>query len=418
MIHARWPARLLASAALLIVSACSIIRVEVAAPAPGLSSSGTPIPPLSIQSASSASLVASDIADDSNVLVRTVALPHLVYAPDRVSIEVFGQWAMPVDYLVIQPEHGLRFRVQWNALWLAESYGRGRIEMDIYLQMPDSADFQLVESAWTLDFEGWGADQRQELLDATLYLSEIGRYGVRAELRIEAVTEAGEVVTATYDYETQIVTLNQPARLLVSPEDFRPQFGNLEQQAVLIDWRGWRLGPCLIRTDELVALAGDIANACVAFANGDWDAAIEALLTAIANAEEEAAVLARLHQQAGTLLAASGDWEQALAILEAGLIAALRLNDSLEIAIALRNLGVVQYQLGQPELSELSLWQSIQISDQIEDWFGSALAYGQLGYYWQSIETLDWVITVMRDHGLTQAEILQQWRDAFAVAAE
>ncbi len=201
-------------------------------------------------------------------------------------------------------------------------------------------------------------------------------------------------------------------KLLSTPEDFTPQFGDLENNGVLLDWRGWRLGPCFLRADDLPDVSALISEACVGFASNDWGAATESLLDALDGTDDNPALHSRIVQQLGTLAAASGDWQKARDCFEEGLKAARAQNDALEVAIALHNLGIAQKMTELPEEGEQNLWQSVQLSDQIEDWLGAALTYGQFGYYWQDTGTLEWVTTTLRDSGIPQASITQAWLDA------
>ncbi|MDL1901354.1 tetratricopeptide repeat protein [Anaerolineae bacterium CFX9] len=406
----------LAAAALL--SACSVVSVQVEEPIPTVYPIETPVSLPPIQAESSAGLVAREAPDDSDVLVKTVALPHIVYAPDELALEMFGQWSPPVEYLVIDQGHGLRLRINWSALWLTDSYGTGRISMDVSLRSPGESEFQFAQSASTPQFEAWGADYRDELLDSTLYLPDIGTYSIRAEVAVAISSDTGGSMADEYTYEFDVITLNAPQNLIMSAADFAPQFGDLENQYVFLDWRGWRLGPCLIRVEGLPAAASAVSDACVGFANGSRDAAAEAMMAAIQLPDAPPALRSRLYQQLGTLAAVSGDWNKAISHFEPGVQAAIALNDGLEVAIALRNLGVAQMINGQFDSAENNLWQSIQLSDQIEDWLGSTLAYGQFGVYWESLGTLDWVIPVMRENGLSsQAGALERWRSTYLTEA-
>ncbi len=396
----------------LLLSACGVVAVQIEEPIPTVNPTDTPIPPPPIQAEASAGLVAREAPDDSEVLVKTVAMPHIVYMPQGLALEMFEQWTPPVEYLAVDRGRGLRLRVDWSALWLVDSYGVGQVSMDVLLRAPGENDFRFAQNATTSDFEGWGADQRDELLDSTLYLTDIGDYQVRAEVEVSARNDQSVEDLRSYTYEFNLVALNYPPKLLTTPEDFTPQFGDLENAGALLDWRGWRLGPCFIRTDDLPEAATSISEACVGFANGDWEAASAALQVALQQVNHPV-LRSRIYQQLGTLSAVMGDWPQALIHFQQGLQASLILHDALEVSIALRNLGIAQKNTEQYDEGEINLWQSIQLSDQIEDWLGSALTYGQFGYYWESLDTLEWVTNVMQDNGLPQAEILRRWSALF-----
>ena len=358
-------------------------------------------------------MVAHDAPDDNQMLVKTIAIPHVVYEPDRLAIAMFEQWAAPVEYVVVDKGRGLRLRVNWSALWLADSSGAGRVWMDVYLLSPGQNDFQLAQNASSQDFESTGVDQRDELLDSTIYLPGSGDYRVRAEINVYAKNDKGNEDTRSFTYETNVVALNSPPKLLDTAEDFTPQFGDLENQNLLLDWRAWRLGPCLIRTEQFTNVADDIAQACVGVANSNWGAAAESLMSAIGKSPDNIALQARLYQQSGMLAAVVGDDQKAIKCFEEGLKAARIQNDALEVAIALHNLGVMQKKVGD-DVGEQNMWQSIQLTDELEDWAGSALTYAQFGYYWQSQDTLNWVKNSLNERGLPQASIVERWLNALA----
>ena len=137
------------------------------------------------------------------------------------------------------------------------------------------------------------------------------------------------------------------------------------------------------------------------------------------SADDNPALQSRIFQQLGTLAAVSGNRQKARECFEEGLHAARAQNDALEVAIALHNLGISQKMTDLSDEGEQNLWQSIQLSDQIEDWLGAALTYGQFGYYWQDTGTLEWVTTTLRDNGIPQSAITQSWLDTlYAQQAE
>lgn len=399
----------------LLVAGCGIVALEIEEPIPTPTLADTPIPPPDIQAVSAAGLVARDAPDDNQMLVKTVAIPHIVYEPDSLAIEVFEQGAAPTEYMVVDKGRGLRLRVNWSALWLADSYGAGRVWMDVYLLSPGQSDFQLAQSASSQDFESSGADQRDELLDSTLYLSGSGDYRVRAEVHISARNDKGNEESRSYTYEIPVIALNSPPKLVDSVEDFTPQFGDLENQNILLDWRAWRLGPCFIRTEQASTVADDIAQACVGIANADWKAAADSLMSAIEKSSDNIPLQARLYQQTGVLAAVMGYGEKAVECFKQGLAAARVQNDALEVAIALHNLGIAQKTIGD-DSGEQNMWQSIQLTDELEDWSGSTLTYAQFGYYWQSQDTLVWVKNSLAERGMPQVAIVERWLSAFTPA--
>jgi hypothetical protein len=96
-----------------------------------------------------------------------------------------------------------------------------------------------------------------------------------------------------------------------------------------------------------------------------------------------------------------------------GLKAARELDDSQEVGIALHNLGVALRAAGMNDEGDQRLFQSAQVFDQIGDYLGAALTWGQFSTFWRSADTAGWVYSVFSDHGLPQAEVLGEWRDEF-----
>jgi len=395
------------------LTACGVVAVQIEEPIPTPTLVNTPVPPPAIQAESAAGLVAHDAPDDNQMLVKTIAIPHIVYETDGLAIEMFEQWAAPVEYMIVDKGRGLRLRVNWSALWLANSSGVGRVWMDVYLLSPGQTDFQIAQSASSQDFEAADVNQRDELLDSTLYLPASGDYRIRAEVNVYAKNDKGKEDMRSSTYETSVVALDSPPKILDAAEDFTPQFGDLENQNVLLDWRAWRLGPCLIRPEQAPNVAEDIAKACVGVANANWRAAADALMSAVGKSWDNIPLRARLYQQAGMLAAVLGDGEKAVEWFQDGLNAARRQNDALEVAIALHNLGIAQKTTGD-DVGEQNMWQSIQLTDELEDWAGSALTYAQFGYYWQSIDTLTWVKGSLNERGLPQATTVERWLNGFA----
>jgi tetratricopeptide (TPR) repeat protein len=411
----KWLGTLLAAA--LMSAGCGAVDVQVApifsvTPTVAPTLTPSPQPPIIM---SSAGLVARSEPDDGEVVVKTIAYPHLVFAPGVVSLTMFPQWAAPQEYMVVDSGRGLRLRASWRALWLADSAGSGRVSVDVYLRWPGESDFAFMQTASTEDFESAGEDFREELLDSTVYLPESGDYRLRVVTRVTMSESSGQEASQETIYETDVIAVYSPSEPLTAPEDYAPAFGglDLEWSGWLIDWRGWRKGPCFLSTDAYPEATAQLDTACVQFENGDWGAAAEALQAALGTVGEDMALQNRLRQQLGTLAAAAGQWNVAVRHFTEGLKAARELDDSQEVGIALHNLGVALRAAGMNDEGDQRLFQSAQVFDQIGDYLGAALTWGQFSTFWRSADTAGWVYSVFSDHGLPQAEVLGEWRDEF-----
>lgn len=406
----RWSIALLVLA---ILTGCAAVDVRVEplnAPTPTVAATPIPPPTPEVQAQFSAGLVAREAPDDSEVEVALIAAPHLLYAPDGiVVVEMMPEWAGDEAYFVVNRGAGLRLRADWRAVWLTNSSGAGRVSMDVYLRAPDAApdDFQWVENAVTADFYEEGATHREELLDSTLYLPDAGEYGVRVEVKAEAWNDATSSYTeGTHTYQTIVRAVNQPDDLLNTVEALSPAFGDMEWNGVFLDWRGWRFGPCFVRSEDNPDFTRHLDEACTAFEQGDWDTAANALQDAL-SADDSPELHNRLRQQLGFLSAAAGRWNVAARHFTEGLGVAHSLQDSLEVAIALHNLGVALVKAEFVKEGETRLWQAINLYDQMEDWPSAMVGWAQFAVHWRSLETFEWVVPALYDHGLPQAEMLE-----------
>ncbi len=405
---------------LLLMTACSVVDVQVAslvtptAPPPTLV-----VPPLAVEAQSSAGLVAYDAPDDDQVMVIDVASPHIVFQPDQAIVEMFPTYTSGSEVFVVNTGRGLRLRVRWYALWLFDVGGVGRVSMEIGLRAVGDADYQSVDSASTADFDGYGADHREELLDSTLYLPEAGDYDVRAVVQVTATTSETGVDTAQeIIYETRVMALNQPEAIPTSADDFAPAFGGLEAEHVFLDWRGWRYGPCYIQTDDNPDATRILDEACAAFERGEWDAAANRLQDTLNAVHEDVWLQNRLRQQLGTIAAASGQWNAAVRHFREGLTLATATRDALETGIALHNLAVALTAAGFEEETEALLWHAVALRDQMNDYPAGFLSYAVLAEFWDSTGTYDWVVPALYESGLAQADAVAGAADAVRQAQE
>lgn len=417
------PLRLCVNLALLAtLIACSAIQVQVEplnvpttpTAAPTETVSPQPIEGVVAESfaESAAGLVAYDAPDDEGKYVVNIASPYIVFYNGGSTVEVLPEWFANEEFFVANTGMGFRLRTRWHAVWLADSSGGGRVSLAVSLRHPGNDEYQPATFAETENFELDGADHREELLDATLYLPGAGDYDLRAILNVEATdyTNGGNSA-GDHTYETRIIALNRPDPLPVSNEDLMPRFGDLEQNRVLIDWRGWRYGPCFLQTEGNAAITSALDAACVAFEGDDWNSAANALQDALNAAGDDVWLQNRLRQQLGTLAAEARQWNVAVRHFREGLTAARATYDSLEVAVALHNLAITLHEAGFEDEVEGLMWQSISLRDQMGDYPAAYLTWAQFAAYWESADTFSWVVPSMWDAGMPQAELAQQWWD-------
>lgn len=387
----------------LLLASCRLVNVRMEESLVTPTAVEQSLPPAG---APSAGLVAYSEPDDDQMLVRTVAYPHMTFTPSGMSIEMFGQGANPLDYMTIDRDHGYRLRVNWQALWLSETYGISRVEMTVYLRYPGSENFEEAQYAITEDFERGGADFANELLDSTLYLSEPGEYGLRAVAVVWMVDGNGEVSSQEHTYETTIIALNSPGEVPAATEDLQPAFGDVMWEQVLLDWRGWRFGPCFIQTDDNPEATRLLDEACVGVENGDHESAANALQAALDVVGEDPALHGRLRQQLGTLAAEERQWNVAVRHFTEALEWAEAENNAFSVVVALHNLGIMLVKAGFPEEGQNNLYRAADLRDQLEDWVGNAFTWGQFGFYWEDVGTMEYAANELQNMGLPQADVL------------
>lgn len=393
----------------LLLAACGLVEVRVA-PIPTPTLAATDTPPLEVLP--SAGLVAYSAPDDDAMIVRTVAYPHLVYSPDGMAIEMMEQWPAEQEYMLYDNGVGLRLRADWRALWLSDSYGKGHIVMDVWLQSPGMEDFEYAQYAAAQPFEGWGADFRNELLDATLYFAAPGMYRVRAVVTAKTWDDSGGEALRETTYEVGVVALSSPAAWPTSdPADFAPRFGEVESWDFLLDWRGWGDGPCYIQTDDNAEATRRLDEACVAVENGDSSGAESALTAALDALRDDPRLLGLLRGQLGLLASAQGQWNVAARHFQESLELWRAEDQSQEVVIALHNLGIALLAAERWDEGSYHLSQSAQLAEQMEDWGGAMLGWAQLSRYWESQESLDYFAEEMTNNGWAQAWVVRSWAE-------
>jgi tetratricopeptide (TPR) repeat protein len=401
--------RIAAALAIMLLAGCGLVDVRVA-PIPTPTLAATDTPPLEVLP--SAGLVAYSAPDDDSMLVRTVAYPHLVYAPDGIAVEMMEQWPAPQEYMLYDNNVGLRLRTDWRALWLSGAYGSGHVVMDVSLQSPGMADFEYAQYAATQPFEAWGADFRNELLDATLYFAAPGSYRVRALVTVKAQNDSGAQVVRDVTYEMNVIALSSPAEAPTGdPADFAPRFGEVESWGFLLDWRGWDEGPCYIQTDDNAEATRRLDEACVAVEDGDAAGAETGLTAALDAAGDDPYLLGLLRGQLGLLASAQGQWNVAARHFQESLELWRAGDQSQHVVIALHNLGIALLAAERWDEGNYHLSQSAQLAEQMQDWGGAMLTWAQLSRYWDSQESLDYFAGEMTANGWAQAWVLQSWAD-------
>lgn len=397
--------RLLLLIVVLTLSGCRLLTIDmggasVAAPEP---TSSAPIEPITTSNQEALYNIAWD--DDSNV-VLTLAYPHLIFSHDGVQIEGFNQQPFTENYVIYDAGYGFRQRMDWDAFWYADVYGVGSLTIDVYVQPPGADDYSQWESVSTGEFEGWGADFRNERLDVTVYFSQTGQYRVRAETYLSARIDGQAPVEIQTSFDTNVTVLSKPPSesLRQTPQDAQPFIGELEHDGVFMDWRAWSFGPCTLTSDD-ESFTRAVDAACQAVETGDLVSSADALQSAL-DYTDDLWQMATIRDQMGLIAAVLGRWNIAARHFGEARDLWESLDNATAVSRSLHNLGNALIQGERWVEGEIALQLCGGLRSHIEDWMGSALTWGQLGVYWQSYDMIAGNAQSLSDYGLPQADWL------------
>jgi tetratricopeptide (TPR) repeat protein len=235
---------------------------------------------------------------------------------------------------------------------------------------------------------------------------------VRADVEARARDDGGNEDARSASFETRVIALPpaDSARVEAAQDTtlHQPRLGELEWQGIFLDWRAWNLGPCAVRLDD-PALMRQLDDACVAAENGDWQGATTALQTAL-DLTDDRVLTATLRGHIGMLAAVAETWNVAVRNFREALDLWTMQGDSLAVAITLHNLGIVLIKLEQWEEGSALLSQGWRLRDEIGDYTGNALTWGQFGLIWDDRGTVEGASSTLRDYGMTlQSDVLVAW---------
>ena len=236
---------LFGSAALLLVGALLMTRVELQITAPEDAPSVVQVPPATALNVNEATL-----NTDLGAL-------HLAFAADDTQVIAAIDPPVSPQYLLLVDDWGLHVRLAWRAHWLPQQVGHAKIGLALYARPADTPDVEFV--LWEQDsnelYEEGNAAYEGEL-GIWLYPDDAAPKSAAYDLRIEAIVTEFDDRT---DTERVLYEEGQDLRLYMLPwpdwvpqesEWVTPQFGNQAANGQLLDWRGWRFGPCDLPDDH------------------------------------------------------------------------------------------------------------------------------------------------------------------------
>ncbi|MBC7870891.1 MAG: hypothetical protein H7Y09_08635, partial [Chitinophagaceae bacterium] len=187
-------------------------------------------------------------------------------------------------------------------------------------------------------------------------------------------------------------------------------FGDLDPAVFLLDWRTWNGGPCGLADSmqddpayEMLVAACDAAN------NGDPQSAVEALVEAAQQTENQD-LLAHLTAIVGLSTAVLGDLASAAEAFESGVAINLALNQPWELTVSLHNLASVWITL-EDERALGVIQQLDDLHEQFYDEAGNRLLQANIARAFNDQGQLEDTRGFFEENGLPQLGIIDAWLD-------
>lgn len=334
---------------------------------------------------------------------RSVASPRVIFRDDKTADPLpFMQSALNDAYLV--QGHTLAIRADYEATWLNTQLGSGRIRLALYSRQSEN-------EAWAL----LNADTQDSLTAYAQPGRMAGTLGVdyqpdtpadvllRAEIEVSGRAADALPASASGAASLTVWVFPPPSNVDTDPEIIRPALGTLDPDRLLLDWRGWRGGPCALAEQHKDNAA--LHEACMCVQEKRYAEAVTMLAPIQA---DDAALQAQIRDQMGYLAAVSGDLTGANAAFRDAADRWHRAQDVIAFSISAQN-DTATRPAGDdgilPQLERL-----LELSYQIDENPGRAIA--ESNYYLLAQDRYglqDLLDNYYRDRNLPQADVIQAW---------
>ncbi|NWF67458.1 MAG: hypothetical protein HXY40_00085 [Chloroflexi bacterium] len=381
-------------ATLCLLTACGV-RVEIATP---IAPSPTPRPWPSL-----------DNWDGSGVW-REQATPRLIFndAAD-VEVELFMKPDQADIYL-------LQYRMLWlvlnyDATWFSAPQSNAQIRLSVYVRHSADEAWQTYDSAENTVTTATVPATTQNTVAVGIYVEELVHFQVRAEVSAVVYLESGDLITRVSANEINVFVLSDPAEISSDVAALHPVWGDLDPEMLLLDWRGWWWGPCVL-LDWAVedASSETLLDACDKTESGDYWTALSLMQDAAQIATNDE-IRAALHSMIGLGYANFASFDEAGAYLSTAIDLYAALDHVWEMTVCLHNLLIVYY-MQQAEAQAFStLYKLQELRVQFWDEAGYRLFQANIAYLSYDQSGLDEANAYFAEWGLPQVEIISQWVD-------
>lgn len=342
---------------------------------------------------------------DDALLVQAVGTAYISFTPGQVAALLNVEELLTPQYLLAAEEYGIRFEQAWRAQWLPDALANeATLELVLWVKDWESDDYAIWQEEDVYLIED-GANAWEDALLLDFYPDEPGVY----EMRLEARASADDALLKQAEQQLVVFALPPPNFVLDDPLTAFPQFGELERDGILLDWRGWHDGPCTMLDEVDAELLPFFEAACEA--EGDFEALKEPLFAALEVLAErdDPELMAIVHDQLGVVAATCQYWDDAVYHFQQAHDLWLADEVAFHLAVTLHNLAVAQWQVGADEAVITSLVGAQTLREQMDDELGAALTWTHTTILFNDLEFIDGLIDWLDSFQLPQADSLRDW---------
>jgi tetratricopeptide (TPR) repeat protein len=275
-------------------------------------------------------------------VVRPLALP----------VVTFGGALTPNADLFMQTPDDKAVLIQYRDLWLPIDYAvtwydapasSATITLAVYTRYDGESEWQLYDRAEARLQTDRVPAQIRDTLGISLVRSDPETVQARAEITLNAYLANGETVTLADAREFDLTIMPDPGDVEWTYDELVPQL-EVSADYPLLDWRGWRGGPCALADRAVDTDAYEpLARACEAYNNGDLAGAAEPFGEINS---DDVPLVADIYSVAGLLLMHFGDATTAAQAFAAAAELAQLSGDTRALALHQHNEGTALAAVG------------------------------------------------------------------------
>lgn len=389
-----WSRRCLFFFLLIALAACGV-RVEVSEP---------PLPSPTPRSY-------PRLNDDQSSVIRTQAEPRVVFGGETPQVNLFmTPQPSDVDLIVYRQ---LWVDASYDVTWFDFPQSSAQIRLNVDLRTSTDAPWEAYDRAEHNVVTANAPDSRRDSVGIGIYPEEPGVFYLRTETGLIAFPTNGEIVTRTQTRQFTVRVFSDPGEIVWDDTALYPPYEFYDENAVVLDWRGWNGGPCGLAdwaSSEQLAGADALSQACTAFENDEIEQMAQLMLNA---PMDNVALIGAVSQMISLFAVYLGDPASASEGFTSAVSLYQEVDSVHEMTIALHNLGAVQSMLGDTDAAIQTYTRLHELRVQYYDEIGNLLTQANTAYYNQDLGSLEEVHNRFTELGSPYVQLTSRWLDTF-----